>query len=186
MKKNDEVLSLEQMRILLHISKRKAAWMLQNQVIPCIVNDQMTTHKYMVRREDVDAFLRLPVAEQNARIPVGQFNARGAYRFAHPELHLKLTEPDRAEFVRYLEDFYASYPNALTLNAVREMTGYCRTTVNNWIAFGYVASAQLIDGPRIPKQSLIQFLASDRAFDIRIKSEIHIDLLHIWEKASNV
>ena len=186
MKKNDEVLSLEQMRILLHISKRKAAWMLQNQVIPCIVNDQMTTHKYMVRREDVDAFLRLPAAEQQARIPVGQFNARGAYRFAHPELHLKLTEPDRAEFVRYLEDFYASYPNALTLNAVREMTGYCRTTVNNWIAFGYVASAQLIDGPRIPKQSLIQFLASDRAFDIRIKSEIHIDLLHIWEKASNV
>ena len=185
MKKNDEVLSLEQMRILLHISKRKAAWMLQNQVIPCIVNDQMTTYKYMVRREDVDAFLRLPAAEQQARIPVGQFNARGAYRFAHPELHLKLTEPDRAEFVRYLEDFYASYPNALTLNAVREMTGYCRTTVNNWIAFGYVTSAQLIDGPRIPKQSLIQFLAGDRAFDIRIKSEIHIDLLHIWEKCSN-
>ena len=75
MKKNDEVLSLEQMRILLHISKRKAAWMLQNQVIPCIVNDQMTTHKYMVRREDVDAFLRLPAAEQQARIPVGQFTS---------------------------------------------------------------------------------------------------------------
>ncbi len=71
------------------------------------------------------------------------------------------------------------------MNAIREMTGYCRTTVNNWIAFGYVASAQLIDGPRIPKQSLIQFLASDRAFDIRIKSEVHMDLLHIWEKASN-
>lgn len=48
MKKNDEVLSLEQMRILLHISKRKASWMLQNQVIPCIVNDQMTTHKYIL------------------------------------------------------------------------------------------------------------------------------------------
>ena len=150
-----------------------------------IVCDHEAVGYGMVRREDVDAFLRLPAAEQQARIPVGQFNARGAYRFAHPELHLKLTEPDRAEFVRYLEDFYASYPNALTLNAVREMTGYCRTTVNNWIAFGYVTSAQLIDGPRIPKQSLIQFLASDRAFDIRIKSEIHIDLLHIWEKASN-
>ncbi|MBO4788807.1 MAG: hypothetical protein J5531_07875, partial [Lachnospiraceae bacterium] len=78
MKKNDEVLSLEQMRILLHISKRKAAWMLQNQIIPCIVNEKMTTHKYMVRRKDVDAFLRLPAAEQNARIPVGAFNARGA------------------------------------------------------------------------------------------------------------
>ena len=71
------------------------------------------------------------------------------------------------------------------MNAVREMTGYCRTTVNNWIALGYVVSAQLIDGPRIPKQSLIQFLSSDRAFDIRIKSEVHMDLLHIWEKCSN-
>ena len=184
MKKNDEVLSLEQMRILLHISKRKAAWMLQNQIIPCIVNEKMTTHKYMVRRKDVDAFLRLPAAEQNARIPVGAFNARGAYRFAHPELHLRLTETEREEFVRYLEDFYASYPNALSLQTVCDMTGYSKTTVNNWITFRYVVSAQLFDGPRIPKQSLIQFLASDRAFDIRIKSEVHIDLLHIWEKAA--
>ena len=34
MKKNGK-LSLEQLRQKLHISKRKAAWMLQNAVIPC-------------------------------------------------------------------------------------------------------------------------------------------------------
>ena len=55
------------------------------------------------------------------------------------------------------------------------MTGYSKTTVNNWITFRYVVSVQLLDGPRIPKLSLIQFLAGDRAFDIRIKSEVHID-----------
>ena len=64
------------------------------------------------------------------------------------------------------------------------MTGYSKTTVNNWITFRYVVSVQLLDGPRIPKLSLIQFLAGDRAFDIRIKSEVHIDPLHIWKKAA--
>ena len=56
---------------------------------PCVVKDRMTTHKYMVRRKDADTFLRLPAAERNARIPVGAFNARGAYRLAHPELHIR-------------------------------------------------------------------------------------------------
>ena len=181
MKKNDEILSLDQVRIMLHISKRKAAWMLQNQIIPCEINEK-STHKYAVRREDVDAFLCLPAAEQRAKFPVGQFNASGAYRFAHPELHLQLTDTERAEFVRCLEDFYADYPDALTVSTVCEMTGYSRTTVNNWIALGYVVSANLIDGPRIPKRSLIQFLASTKAFDIRIKSEAHINLLNIRER----
>ena len=116
MKKNDEVLSLEQMRILLHISKRKAAWMLQNQVIPCIVNDQMTTRKYMVRREDVEAFLRLPAAEQQARIPVGQFTSGYQCKPVSNVYAYSIPDTERDRFTLYLDDLFSDKPNALTIN----------------------------------------------------------------------
>ena len=180
MKKNDEVLSLEQMRILLHISKRKAAWMLQNQIIPCIVNEKMTTHKYMVRRKDVDAFLRLPAAEQNARIPVGAFNARGANHSMSLAYAYQITDTERDQFTEYLNNLFTDNPNALTVSMVSSMTGYCEQTVIRWIDIGLLFAAMLFDGYRIPKSSLVSFLASDYAFRIHQKSKIHAAMVESW------
>ena len=52
-----EIISLEQLYKMLHISKRKAAWMLQNGIIPCEIRNT-PTHKYSVRKEDVLAYMR--------------------------------------------------------------------------------------------------------------------------------
>ena len=49
---NDVFLSADQTRQLLHISKRKCAWMLQNGIIPCTVNGKKT-HCYRVRLENL-------------------------------------------------------------------------------------------------------------------------------------
>ena len=51
-----EIISLEQLYKMLHISKRKAAWMLQNGIIPCEIRNTHT-HKYSVRKEDVLAYM---------------------------------------------------------------------------------------------------------------------------------
>ena len=40
--KNGEIISLEQLYKMLHISKRKAAWMLQNGIIPCEIRNTPT------------------------------------------------------------------------------------------------------------------------------------------------
>ena len=56
MKKNGE-LSLEQLRQKLHISKRKAAWMLQNGVIPCRIVDTPTLLRYYVKEEDLREYI---------------------------------------------------------------------------------------------------------------------------------
>ena len=74
MKKNGE-LSLEQLRQKLHISKRKAAWMLQNGIIPCEIRNT-PTHKYSVRKEDVLAYMTKSEREKRKEIPVGIFNAK--------------------------------------------------------------------------------------------------------------
>lgn len=49
--KPDEI-TKEQLYKLLHVSKRKAKWMLDEGIIPC-VNRGTKTHTYLIRMEDV-------------------------------------------------------------------------------------------------------------------------------------
>lgn len=51
-----ETLSLENVRCILHISKRKAAWMLQNGIIKCEISEKKTK-QYKVRIEELFAYL---------------------------------------------------------------------------------------------------------------------------------
>ena len=53
----DGEISLEQLYKMLHISKRKAAWMLQNGIIPCEIRPTKT-HRYVIQMEDVQVYLR--------------------------------------------------------------------------------------------------------------------------------
>ena len=73
--KNGEIISLEQLYKMLRISKRKAAWMLQNGIIPCEIRNT-PTHKYSVRKEDVLAYIAKSDHEKRSEIPIGIFNAK--------------------------------------------------------------------------------------------------------------
>lgn len=55
--KKDEKLSAEQVCKILHISKRKCAWMLQNGMIPC-KDSGKKTRRYTVLRKDLDAYIK--------------------------------------------------------------------------------------------------------------------------------
>jgi hypothetical protein len=179
MKRNDEILSLEQVRVMLHISKRKASWMLRNQIIPCEVKAKKT-RTFAVRREDVEAFLRLPLSEQKARIPTGRFTSGCQYKPVSRVYVYTIPDAERDRFTQYLIDLFSDKPEALTINAACSMTGYCATTLNRWIDAGVLFAARLFDGPRIPKSSLVSFLASDSAFRIHQKSEVHTELIERW------
>ena len=70
-----ENITKEQLYKLLHISKRKAKWMLDEGIIPC-QNRCTKTHTYLIRMEDVRTYLSRPDAERQRELPTGQFNAR--------------------------------------------------------------------------------------------------------------
>ena len=70
-----EIISLEQLYKMLHISKRKAAWMLQNGIIPCEIRNT-PTHKYSIRKEDALAYMEKSSREKRSEIPVGIFNVK--------------------------------------------------------------------------------------------------------------
>ena len=71
----EDEISLEQLYKMLHISKRKASWMLNNGIIPCRIRPTKT-HRYVILLEDVEIYMQKQRKARREEIPVGIFNAK--------------------------------------------------------------------------------------------------------------
>ena len=179
MKKNGE-LSLEQLRQKLHISKRKAAWMLQNGVIPCRIVNTPTHLRYYVSEEDLKKYLSKPQTERSREIPVGVFSSRKEKSLPlemggrdHNNVNIVLTSNERAMFTHLLEKRMEIYPDAMDINRVAKITGYSRTTILRRVQNGDIFAVMMNDEYILSKESVIVFFASDKAFRIYNKSKWH-------------
>ena len=174
--KQENTISMEQLRKMLHISKRKASWMLRNGVIPC-ENRGCATHTFIIRMEDVEAYLAKPQRQRKKEIPVGEFNAKPPHIELHPEYCLKLRGAKRERFMEFLEVMLSNVPDALTVNDAATVIGYHRQTVYNHTTNGDITAIRISGQYIIPKSELIQYLATDRAFRIQRKSEWHMNVI---------
>ena len=179
MKKNGE-LSLEQLRQKLHISKRKAAWMLQNGIIPCRIVDTPTHLRYYVSEEDLRAYMKQSVTESKKEFVRGQFSSRNKDApqteeacGAEISVFAYLSRKDRNKFERILEKRLAIYPDALSVYRVAKIIGYSERTIRWHIAKGRLFSTLQERKYLVSKYSLIKFLASDKGFAMQPKSEWH-------------
>ena len=182
--KNGEIISLEQLYKMLHISKRKAAWMLQNGIIPCEIRNT-PTHKYSVRKEDVLAYMAKSEREKRKEIPVGIFNAKktnNPRRTESPDsdcggyfddTNYKLRGKERARFKEMLENLLSAVPDTLTVDEVAELTGYHRRTILRYVQRKYIYAVNIMGKYYISKQSIINYLATDKAFKNTQKSAWH-------------
>ena len=183
-----EIISLEQLYKMLHISKRKAAWMLQNGIIPCEIRNT-PTHKYSIKKEDVLAYIARSEHEKRSEIPVGIFNAKktnnprrtesqgsdcGGY---FDDTHYKLRGKERARFKEILEDLLSAVPDTLTVDEVVELTGYSRKTVLRYVQRKYIYAVNIMGKYYISKQSIINYLATDKAFGNTQKTPWHIAVI---------
>ena len=183
-----EIISLEQLYKMLHISKRKAAWMLQNGIIPCEIRNT-PTHKYSIRKEDVLAYMDKSEREKRKEIPVGIFNAKktnnprrtessgsdcGGY---FDDTNYKLRGKERARFKEMLEDLLSAVSDTLTVDEVAELTGYHRRTILRYVQRKYIYSVNIMGKLYISKQSIINYLATDKAFKNTQKSEWHTNII---------
>lgn len=167
---------MEQLRKMLHVSKRKASWMLRNGVIPC-ENRGCATHTFIIRMEDVEAYLAKPLRQRKKEIPVGGFNAKPIHIELHPGYCLKLRGAKRERYIEFLEKTMSDVPDALTVNDADTVIGYHRQTVYNHTANGDITAIRISGKYIIPKSELIQYLATDRAFRIQRKSEWHLKII---------
>ena len=186
--KNGEIISLEQLYKMLHISKRKAAWMLQNGIIPCEIRNT-PTHKYSIRKEDVLAYMAKSDREKRKEIPVGIFNAKktnnprrtesldsdcGGY---FDDTTYKLRGKERARFKEMFEDLLSAVPDTLTVDEVAELTGYHRRTILRYVQRKYIYAVNMMGKYYISKQSIINYLATDKAFKNTQKTPWHIAVI---------
>ena len=194
--KNGEIISLEQLYKMLHISKRKAAWMLQNGIIPCEIRNT-PTHKYSIRKEDVLAYMAKSEREKRKEIPVGIFNAKktnNPRRTESPDsdcggyfddTHYKLRGKERARFKEMLENLLSAVPDTLTVDEVAELTGYHRRTILRYVQRKYIYAVAIMGKYYISKQSIINYLATDKAFKSTQKSRWHESMILKFQVKNN-
>ena len=188
MKKNGE-LSLEQLRQKLHISKRKAAWMLQNGVITCRIVNAPTHLRYYVSEEDSRSYMKQSITESKKKFVRGQFSSRNkdapeANEASGAEISVfaYLSRKDRNKFERILEKRLAIYPDAMDINRVAKIIGYSRTTILRRAQNGDIFAVMMNDEYVLSKAGVIEFFASDKAFRIYDKSKWHENAVkYLWK-----
>ena len=160
---SEKIISAEQARKLLHISRRKCAYLLEHQIIPCEITGKKT-HRYLVREEDVFAY-----AEHAAEIVLPPIFSSAAGR-------TRPVGPDPLIMKSRLLEFWENKPDALTPSDVREMTGYVGSTVRHWIGKGKLRAVTVQGRSLVPKEWLAEFMAG---YGERIwqKSEVHRGML---------
>ena len=179
MKKNGE-LSLEQLRQRLHISKRKAAWMLNNGVIPCRIVNTPTHLRYYVSEEDLRAYMKQSITESKKEFIRGQFSSRNknapeTNEVSGDEINVYsyLSKKERNKFERMLEKRLAIYPDVMEIKRIVSIIGYTDRTIRWHIGKGRIFAIIQDRKYLVSKYSLIKFLASDKGFAMQPKSEWH-------------
>ena len=187
----DGEISLEQLYKMLHISKRKAAWMLQNGIIPCEIRPTKT-HRYVIQMEDVQVYLRKKRSTRRKEIPVGIFNAKPTKQTVvinnnRPmdaadigECFVTLADECRGAFREHVERRLRYFPDAFTADKAAEIIGYAPHTVLSYIRQKRIFAVQISGKYILPKTALVGFLTDDFAFEIVHKSTWHMNTILLF------
>ena len=131
--------------------------------------------------------------EKRKEIPVGIFNAKktnnprrtesqgsdcGGY---FDDTNYKLRGKERARFKEMLEDLLSAVPDTLIVDDVAELTGYNRTTILRYTRKKYIYAINIMGKYYISKQSIINYLVTDKAFKNTQKSEWHEKCIHEYQ-----
>ena len=174
--KNHKKVSKEEMCKILKISKRKATWMLQNNIIPC-ENRGTATHTYIIYLEDIVAYQNKNNQQKRDEIPIGIFNYKAAKISIGKELYIKLTNDKEERFMLYLERQLEVIPDSFDIDDCANIIGYHRGTVLRHITKGYLKAFKMRHQYIIPKAKLIDYLTTQEAFNIQRKSNWHKNMI---------
>ena len=84
-----------------------------------------------------------------------------------------------------LEDLLSAVPDTLTVDEVTELTGYNRTTILRYTRKKYIYAVNIMGKLYISKQSVINYLATDKAFKNTQKSEWHENVILKFQAKNN-
>lgn len=169
-----EMITLDQLYQICHVSKRKAKWLLDNKIIPC-EDSGKKTRRYKIKTDDVIAYLET-VAQHGDCTPVGIFSSNCQGKLKRVDefyaLYEYLTEVDHVTQLReYYKRLFKHFPDGLTTMQIAQMTGFHKNSVNKWIKNGHLkAYSGKIN--LIPKTYLLDFLCSDYYVKMHVRSAL--------------
>ena len=173
-----EVLSGEQVRCVLHVSKRKCAWMLNNGFIKC-QNTGKRTRKYTVLKKDLLKYIEDSQKHPEHYVtPYAEFSTAKYINKNRRQYLRKAGFPSSLPdgFRAWLENELEPIPDALTIPQVIATTGYTDNSVDRWLRQGHLKFVQTQTTKVIAKDWLIDFYCG-YGYTIAQMSDQHIELM---------
>lgn len=176
-----DVITKDQLYQICHISKSTALYLLQSGKIPCEYTGKRT-RCYTIKKEDVIAYL------QDRKIFPESYSApAGWYSGSYPvKMQREIPPVVREDMHEYYKKLLAKYPDVLTADDVVKLTGYVKTSVNNWCRKGHLKSFKKNGINHIPKVYLIEFFCSPYFRTIVRKSNWHTYILKEFARRGQI
>lgn len=168
--------NLEQVRTILHISRRKAAWLVQNGFIKGSINDKQT-HQYCIKRDDLVYYIKDSELHPEKYItPRAEFSARKYDKSTCARIICTVPEDLLKDFAKWLEVWLRNEKEMLFKDDLIRLIGYHKNTINRWLLNGTLKSVELPDEFVTSKAWLIEFLCG-YGNNIVDKSDRHIAVI---------
>lgn len=163
-----ETVSKDQFYQICHISKKTAKYYLDNGFIPC-KDSKKKTRRYQIEMKDVVAFLEdrednpskyyLPRHFDNPFLPVEQRQHKKMPRNGRYQDCYKLKGlADVKDYRRYLSQQFADYPDMMTAQQLRQITGHSIAVILSWCKDGKVKHINHRNTYFMQKKSVIGYL----------------------------
>ena len=164
-----KTINSEQLRIILGISKRKCAWMLQNGVIPC-KDTEKKTRRYTIEITDVIHYVNTVSENTNAYFIPPIFSAKKSTS------EIRYPNELREYFSEWLTKRWCNRKETFSPKELQKLLGYEHDSVRRWINRGHLKCVKAQGEEIIAKEWLIAFL-SNYGFKIAKKSQTHQELI---------
>ena len=161
---SEEFVTQEQVRQMLHVSKRKAKYLLDNGIIPCI-NTGKKTRQYRVKVSDIEYYMEHPYDFAVGMFPSGS---------RHKPVKKEAVRLDEDVVNKYYRKLLSNENDILTVAQVSEVTGYSTSAVYRWIERGWLESMMFLGRHLIRKDNLYSFLISPTCATFPQKSLKHL------------
>ncbi len=176
-----EKIGLEQMRVICHISKKTARYLLASGLVPSI-NTGKKTRQYIINTKDVITYLKNRQSQpEKFSAPAGYYSASWNKGGKPKTLTLQEwanldTAKSRKKFQDFLTLKMQPYSDVLSVAEASRLTGYHHNTLTNWCHNGYIRYFEISGGYMIPKSCLLNFLLSPHILDSYRPSKKMVDL----------
>ena len=154
-----EKIGLEQMRVICHISKKTARYLLTSGLVPCIDTGKKT-RQYIINTKDVITYLKKRQSQpEKFSAPTGYYSASWNKGGKPKTLTLREwanldTAKSRKKFQDFLTLKMQPYSDVLSVAEASRFTGYHHNTLTNWCHNGYMSARSPSVKPREPQLTI--------------------------------